>query len=76
MFLFFINDDIPPGLFYCPQTIPDYTINYTITPSFTATNYCPQATPNQSITFTITPSFTVTNYCPQTTPDYSFLTPP
>ena len=75
MFLFFINDD-PNALYYCPQTIPDYTINYTITPQFGLVNYCPQTTPDYTIMFTVTPQFGLVNYCPQTIPDYSFAQAP
>lgn len=33
---------------YCPQTVPDYTINYTINYTYTTTNYCPQTVPDYS----------------------------
>lgn len=34
--------------FYCPQTVPDYLIDFTIVYTFTSTNYCPQTVPDYS----------------------------
>ena len=77
---YFVENKIPPvpsdWPFYCPQTIPDYTITYNVNLSFSTTNYCPQTTPDDVITFNTVLSYTTTNYCPQTTPDYSFAQAP
>jgi hypothetical protein len=82
MFLFFINDDIPPipsdWPFYCPLTPPDLTINATITiQSPTLVNYCLQTSPSLLINFVITELSTNTNYCPQNSTGYfDFSQPP
>lgn len=77
---YFVENKTPPvpsdWPFYCPQTTPDYDINYSVNFTFTTVNYCPQTTPNYAIAFDIILSFTTVNYCPQTIPDYSFAQAP